>query len=297
MHSSIQAFKHSNIQAFKQSNIQAIKHSSNQTFKQSNNQAIKQSNNQTIKQSNIQAIKHFLTSLLFCFAAAVYAQPDCLRTQWHGIESPNCYHTIVWVCTGDTLSVDTNAYGEVITTVGGFWITCEELTRDVWRWYSFSDRNVADDDSLPVTGIDKKQVDTFLDIFNKSLRQQWRLPTREEWLFAFRGGLFGGDYAFSGSNRHVLVAWSKSNSGGRLHPVGERIANVLDIHDMSGNVSEMVTVGDSIVCIGGCYLDDMESGERSMPKVDFPMPPPEAVGFRIIYPEPLKFNRYCERVF
>lgn len=252
-----------------------------------------------------------LTSLLLCLAGILYAQPDCLRTQTHGVESPNHFHPTVWVCTGDTLSVDKDANGETITTIDGFWITCEEITRDLWRWYSFVDRNPAEDDNLPATGKSGQEIDKFLDILNKSTHQTWRLPTREEWLLAFRGGIFGNDHSYSGSERHNLVAWSRSNSGGMIHPVGERIANDLDIHDMSGNAAEMVTTGDSIVFLGGCYLDKMENqmslvpeaknhttrADGFKPMVDFPMPPPEACGFRIVCHEPLKFNNNCERIF
>ena len=248
--------------------------------------------------------------LVMLAAGCLYAQPDCLRTQVHGIESPSQSHEIVWVCSGDTLTVDTNSNGEVITTVDGFWITCSEVTRDIWRWYYMMDAKASADDNLPITGISQEEFDKFIDVFNKSYHQTWRLPTRDEWLFAFRGGLFGGDYAFSGSNRPDFVAWSKSNSDGKLHPVGERIANDLGIYDLSGNAAEMATDGDSIVYLGGCYLDSLcetqitengerrtENGERRAENVDYSIPPTEARGFRLVCHEPLKFTSNCERVF
>lgn len=228
------------------------------------------------------------------------AQPNCLGTQKHGIESPNYFHPTVWVCTGDTISVDLGGDGQTIYTIDGFWITCDEITRDVWRWYSFVDRTPQKDDSLPVTDKNSEEINKFIEVLTISTNQAWRLPTRDEWLFAFRGGIFGDDYHFSGSNRHSFVAWSKTNSQGILHPGGMLIGNDLGINDMSGNAAEMVTVGDSIAFMGGCYLDDFDNPKAEnavSPSVNFPLPPPEARGFRLVYHEPLKFNKYCERVF
>jgi formylglycine-generating enzyme required for sulfatase activity len=34
------------------------------------------------------------------------------------------------------------------------------------------------------------------------------------------------------------AVWYKDNSGGKIHPVGEKKPNALNLHDMSGNVME-----------------------------------------------------------
>lgn len=175
------------------------------------------------------------------------------------------------------------------------------MTRDVWIWYLrveyWGDSLGA---NLPATGMSKEELDTFFDMLNKTTHHVWRLPTRDEWLFAFRGGLFGEEHTFAGSENHTFVAWSRANSCGKIHPSAERIPNDLGIYDMSGNAAEMVTVGDSVVCIGGCYLDDFEGKclkNKKTPCVDFPQPPAETRGLRIVCHEPLKFNQYCERIF
>jgi formylglycine-generating enzyme required for sulfatase activity len=66
----------------------------------------------------------------------------------------------------------------------------------------------------------------------------YRLPTSTEWEFAARGGNSTHGYTYSGSNNVESVAWYSSNSGSRTHTVGEKSANELGIHDMSGNVRE-----------------------------------------------------------
>lgn len=63
----------------------------------------------------------------------------------------------------------------------------------------------------------------------------FRLPTEAEWEFAARGGSLSEGYLYAGSNDPDLVAWYKSNSGGELHLVGEKLPNELGIYDISGN--------------------------------------------------------------
>lgn len=66
----------------------------------------------------------------------------------------------------------------------------------------------------------------------------YRLPTEAEWEYAARGGRKSGGYQYSGSDNAYDVAWYADNGRGYSHPVGEKLANELGLHDMSGNVME-----------------------------------------------------------
>jgi formylglycine-generating enzyme required for sulfatase activity len=74
-----------------------------------------------------------------------------------------------------------------------------------------------------------------------------RLPTEAEWEYAYRAGTTTAFHGFTGylngTNDAALVgsiAWFSSNSNSQTRPVGGKAGNGFGLHDMSGNVWELV---------------------------------------------------------
>jgi hypothetical protein len=91
----------------------------------------------------------------------------------------------------------------------------------------------------------------------------YRLPTREEWLYAAEGGRKSNGYKYSGSDELSDVAWYYSNSDDETQLIRQKKPNELGIYDMNGNVKEWcwdleerywMGVNFSLRCIlGGAY--------------------------------------------
>ena len=87
----------------------------------------------------------------------------------------------------------------------------------------------------------------------------YRLPTKDEWQYAAKGG---EDYKYAGSYNPNKVGWYKYNSNGKPHPVAQKNANAYGLYDMTGNVYELIwdsgyCTSNSTAC-GGDYSSDPE---------------------------------------
>ena len=74
-----------------------------------------------------------------------------------------------------------------------------------------------------------------------------RLPTEAEWEYAYRAGTTTAFHSMPGfpngtndDNQVGAIAWWQGNSESQTHPVGQKAANALGLHDMAGNVAEWV---------------------------------------------------------
>ena len=109
---------------------------------------------------------------------------------------------------------------------------------------------------LPVENVSWPEADTYCRTFEA------RLPTEAEWEYAARAG---SSTSFSwGWDMDDAFAWHRDNSQNGTHPVGEKKANPLGIHDINGNVWEWVS---------DWYREDYYETSALSEKVDNPLGP------------------------
>ena len=137
----------------------------------------------------------------------------------------------------------------------------------------------------PVINITYNDALAYCDWLGGLLNKTIRLPSTEEWEYAARGGLKGGDDKFySGSNILKDVSWCKFNSNERTQPVGLKKPNELGIYDMSGNVYEFCSgIKDSMIVLkGGSWVNSgvgCRLSDHVVSKVDFW---DDNIGFRCV---------------
>lgn len=103
--------------------------------------------------------------------------------------------------------------------------------------------------------------DCISSFLKKPQRQPWgsliRLPAKSEWEYACRAGRNTIYHAGDRTEDLDAVAWWSGNSGGHVHPVGQKAPNAFGIYDMHGNVDEWCYwdfgYGSSLEYYQACY--------------------------------------------
>ena len=93
----------------------------------------------------------------------------------------------------------------------------------------------------PASNVSYSDFKIFLGKLNTLTGLSFRMPSEEEWKYAFKGGKKSKEYTYSGSNNPDDVAWYSVNSDNKVHEVKLKHPNELGIYDMSGNVDEWVS--------------------------------------------------------
>lgn len=125
---------------------------------------------------------------------------------------------------------------------GELWMSQYEFT--VGQWYGIMGGDYDETQkSLPMTEVSYGEICmVFLDSLRNMTNIGFDLPSVEEWEYAAHGGDNKETFLYVGDDDVDKVAWYKDNSGGKVHPSDGQQGkdpNVLDLFDMSGNVSEL----------------------------------------------------------
>jgi len=125
-------------------------------------------------------------------------------------------------------------------TVQSFEMSKYEVTQEVWVTVMEENPSYFQNcPRCPVEQVSWEDVQAFLQKLNVG-GGRYRLPSEAEWEYAARGGSQSRGYAYAGSDTLDAVGWYAENSGDKTHPVGQKQANEVGLHDLSGNVWEWV---------------------------------------------------------
>ena len=121
--------------------------------------------------------------------------------------------------------------------INGFRLGETEVTQQQWQTVMGSSPSYFKGcDDCPVDSVSWNDVQTFLKKLNAQTGLRFRLPTEAEWEYACRSA--GKDEKYCGGDDANRLAWYGENSVEKTHPVAQKQANGLGLHDMSGNVWE-----------------------------------------------------------
>ena len=133
-----------------------------------------------------------------------------------------------------------------------------EVTQGQWKAIMGNNpssfKNCGDD--CPVENVSWNDAQEFIQKLNAKTGKQYRLPTGEEWKYACDGG---SSHEYCGSDNLNDVAWYDKNSGMTTHPVGQKQHNGYGLHDMTGNVGEVMQDKNErgyYGLRGGCWFDN-----------------------------------------
>jgi formylglycine-generating enzyme required for sulfatase activity len=119
-----------------------------------------------------------------------------------------------------------------------FYLQSTEVTQRQWRDVMGTNpsASILCGDDCPVESVSPDDIVVFLQRLNAdNPGANYRLPTEAEWEYAARAGRTG----ILGGNS-LTEGWWRDNSGNQPHPVGQKDPNPWGLHDMYGNVMEIV---------------------------------------------------------
>ena len=139
---------------------------------------------------------------------------------------------------------------------GDFLIGETEVTEGLYN--AVMENEESTKSKYPAASISYSEFKTFIVKLNTLTGLAFRIPSADEWKYAFKGGKKSMGYTYSGSNNPDDVAWYSVNSDNKVHEVKQKHPNELGIYDMSGNVAEWVEDSYSY-SYGGNYTTDNDA--------------------------------------
>lgn len=139
------------------------------------------------------------------------------------------------------------------------WMSQFEFT--IGQWYGIKGEPYDETQKyMPITNVSYGDIYMLLCDLGDMTNLNFSLPSVEEWDYAAHGGDNHETTLYVGDDDVNNVAWYKDNSGGHVHPSDGQQGkepNMLDLYDMSGNVSELCNTSynesDLFTICGGSF--------------------------------------------
>ena len=124
----------------------------------------------------------------------------------------------------------------------GFWMGQFEVTQEQWQQVMGNNPSkFRGDPRRPVDSVSWHDAQAFVNRLNQMTPGGgFRLPTEAEWEYAARAGTKTAFYGGFTPEKLGEYAWHSGNSGGQTQPVGSKLSNAWELHDMLGNLWEWV---------------------------------------------------------
>jgi formylglycine-generating enzyme required for sulfatase activity len=127
-----------------------------------------------------------------------------------------------------------------VTISRPFYLGKYELTQAQYEKVMGVNPSVTKGVDLPVGNVSAKDAQAFCEKASKLTGRTVLLPTEAQWEYACRAGTTTAYYNGSTIADLDKIAWYGANSGGKVHPVGQKLANAWGLYDMLGNIRELV---------------------------------------------------------
>lgn len=189
-------------------------------------------------------------------------------------------------------TIDTMLTNMTVVYPDSIWISQFEFT--VGQWYGIKGEPYDEAQAhMPMTNVSYADIYMFLGDLGDMTNLNIELPSVEVWEYAAHGGENHETTLYVGDDDAEKVAWYKENSDGHAHPSDGQQGkepNLLDLYDMSGNVSELCNSpfddsGAYTVC-GGDYDSPAAEVTVTSRKGFATDAKDKHVGFRIIIRKP-----------
>lgn len=117
-----------------------------------------------------------------------------------------------------------------------FYIGKHEVTQNEYQNTTGNNPSLYRGNQLPVESTSWHDATWFALRLSELSGRHYRLPTEAQWEYAARSA--GAEQLYAGGGDFRSVAWIKDKAGRGTYLVGQKNANSLSVHDMSGNVWE-----------------------------------------------------------